>query len=132
MSTPRRDGVGGARACGVGVAENGFYNRLLSMGRKKKSAPNMSEVFFVEIGNKITHKSRPLTRGRWTVSRKLPPLINKIASSLLPFYTNEANTFRVSSNNMFEGVISVAFFLIKDDPGVRPPAPPLAGDIVPP
>lgn len=83
----------------------------------------MSEVFFVGIGNKITHKRRPLTRGKWTVSRKLPPRISKIAGFLLPFYANEANTFRVSNNNMFECVISMAFFLIKDDPDVSTPPP---------
>lgn len=49
------------------MAENRFYNRLLSMKKKKKSAQNMSEVFFVEIGNKIIHKSRPLTPRKWTV-----------------------------------------------------------------
>lgn len=48
------------------MAENRFYNRLLSM-KKKKSTQNMSEVFFVEIGNKIIHKSRPLTPRKWTV-----------------------------------------------------------------
>lgn len=120
MSTPRRDGVGGRHE------EWGWLRTAFIIGyclwekKKKKPAPNMSEVFFVEIGNKITHKSRPLTRGKWTVSHKLPPLISEIASSLLPFYTNEANTFQVSSNNMFEGVISMAFFLIKDDPDVHP------------
>lgn len=60
MSTPLRDGVGW-------VAEDGFYNPLLSMEKKKNSAQNMSEVFFVEIGNKIIHKSRPLTSRKWTV-----------------------------------------------------------------
>lgn len=44
----------------------------------------MSEVFFVGIGNKIIHKSRPLTPRKWTVSNKLPRLIHEMASVSSP------------------------------------------------
>lgn len=34
---------------------------------QKKSAQSMSEVFFVEIENKIINKSLPLTSRKWTL-----------------------------------------------------------------